>query len=250
MRIAIFSDIHSNIEALSVFREDVKQQGVDKMICLGDVIGYGANPNECCEIVRDLAEVTLLGNHDTATLGLMSTEYYYESAQLAIDWTRSELKRENLEWLASCPYSTVVPEADAGFFHGAPFLPSNFYYVITNQHAQTLGSQDFFEKLRNVTFIGHAHMTRMFEFSADKAVEFHGDHLPNGGEANGSKFVINVGSVGQPRDRDPRGCYVVFDSEKRSVEFRRFEYDIKTAANKIMATPLDPEFGKRLYEGR
>lgn len=250
MRIAIFSDIHSNLEALTKFHEDVKQQSVDKMICLGDVIGYGANPNECCEIVQELAEVSLLGNHDTATLGLMSTEYYYESAQLAIDWTRTELSGRNMEWLAGCPYSTTVPDADAGFFHGAPFLPSNFYYVITNQHAQTLGSQDFFEKLRNVTFIGHAHMTRMFEFSGDRSIEFHGEKLPMGADDRKTKFVINVGSVGQPRDRDPRGCYVVFDSEDRSVEFRRFEYDIKAAANKIMATPLDPEFAKRLFEGR
>jgi len=248
MRIAIFSDIHSNLEALERFREDLDGVGADRVVCLGDVVGYGANPNECCEIVRDTAEVTLLGNHDTAVLGLMSTEYYYESAQFAISWTRHELTPANLSWLSRFPYSYAMPDAKAGFFHGAPFLPSNFYYVITRQHAQTLGSQDFFQKLQRVTFIGHAHMTRVFQFDQKKATEFRDDQLPT--RDDGTKFIVNVGSVGQPRDRDPRGCYVLYDSESGAVEFRRFEYDIKAAADKILRTPLDPEFGKRLFEGR
>jgi predicted phosphodiesterase len=248
MRIAVFSDIHSNLEAMQRFLDDLSRQRIDRVICLGDVVGYGASPNECCDLVRQTAEVTLLGNHDTAVLGLMSTEYYYETAQFAIDWTRNALSDENLAWMSRLPYSYSLSEADASFFHGAPFLPSNFYYVITRQHAQTLGSQDFFAKLHRVTFIGHAHMTRMFQFNAKKAVEFKGEKLPD--DDDGTKVVVNVGSVGQPRDRDPRGCYVVYDTEVGSIEFRRFEYDIKAAADRILQTPLDPEFAKRLFEGR
>jgi diadenosine tetraphosphatase ApaH/serine/threonine PP2A family protein phosphatase len=248
MRIAVFSDIHSNLEALTRFQEDLAVTRPDRLVCLGDVVGYGANPHECCEAVKGLAEVSLLGNHDTAILGLMTTEYYYESAQFAIEWTREQMSREDQLWLLSCPYTYSLPDLDLGFFHGAPFLPSNFYYVITRQHAQTLGTQDFFPKLRRVTFIGHAHMTRMFQFDEKKSVEWKGDTLPR--NVDGSKFIINVGSVGQPRDRDPRGCYVLYDTESGRVEFRRFEYDIKTAADKILQTPLDPEFGKRLYEGK
>jgi diadenosine tetraphosphatase ApaH/serine/threonine PP2A family protein phosphatase len=248
MRLAIFSDIHSNIEALSRFIEDVKEASPDRLVCLGDVIGYGANPNECCEQVRELAEVTLLGNHDTAVLGLMSTEYYYESARNAIEWTRSQLSANHMAWLARMPYTYAINELSVGFYHGAPFLPSNFYYVINRQHAQTLGSEDFFVKLKRVTFIGHAHMTRMFQFNEKKATEFKGDLIPP--DDQGIKYVVNVGSVGQPRDRDPRGCYVLYDTDTGHLTFRRFEYDIETAASKIYKTPLDSEFGKRLYEGR
>ena len=124
MKTAIITDIHSNIEALTVVLDDIDRQGYDRIICLGDVVGYGADPNACCDVIRERNILTLLGNHDAAVTGAMDESYYYQGARNAIQWTRDKLTEENYRWLYSLPYTYV--EEDVGFFHSAPVMPSGF----------------------------------------------------------------------------------------------------------------------------
>ena len=124
MKIGIISDIHSNIEALDVAFKWLDSQKVDEVICLGDVVGYGPSPNECCELIKKNCSATLLGNHDAAVIGAMSTEFYYDAARLAIQWTRRQLSSANLEWLYKLPYTYRNTEWRASFFHSLRFAPA------------------------------------------------------------------------------------------------------------------------------
>lgn len=242
MRTVIISDVHANIEALQAVLEHADKGGYDEIVCLGDVVGYGASPDECCDALRDSGVVTLLGNHDAAVTGAMDEAYYYEGARQVLRWTRDHISDENYRWLYGLPYTRMTKEL--GFFHSAPIMPSGFFYVVQLAEAQT--HAQIIERLKPVNFIGHAHLTLAFQIGPKKvkAVQV-GDVKPNGD----SRFIVNVGSVGQPRDRDPRACYAMWDSDTGSLEFRRVEYDIESAAAKILAAGLDDKFAKRLYLG-
>jgi len=242
MRIAIISDIHSNLEALKAVLRSIKNQGADRIVCLGDVVGYGADPDECCSLVRENADFTLLGNHDAAVTGAMDEGFYYDSARFVIRWTRNVLSDDNYKWLYSLPYTKI--EGEIGFFHGAPIMPSGFFYVVQTQEAQA--HCQVFSRLMPINFIGHAHLTHIFQISQKKAKPTTASQVTLAPE---TKFIVNCGSVGQPRDKDPRACYVLWDSDALTVDFVRVEYDIDTAAKKIVSAGLDEKFAKRLYLG-
>ena len=244
MRYGIISDIHANLEALEVALEWLREEGVDEVICLGDVVGYGADPNECCRLTRETASVTLLGNHDAAVIGAMSTEYYYDAARDAIAWTRRQLDEENLRWLYSLPYSNVRANDDLGFFHSAPIVPSGFFYVVRKEDALT--HTRIYDRLMRVTFIGHSHLTKAFRLTRDKAKDISGKAMVVDGE---SKLIINVGSVGQPRDHNPLGCAGIYDTETGEFVHHRFDYDRGRTAEKIKKAGLEPRFGERLFQG-
>jgi len=244
MRYGIISDIHANQEALEVALEWLREEGVDEVICLGDVVGYGADPNECCRLVRETASVTLLGNHDAAVIGAMSTEYYYDAARDAIAWTRRQLDEENLRWLYSLPYSNVRTKDDLGFFHSAPIVPSGYFYVVRKEDALT--HTRIYDRLMRVTLIGHSHLTKAFRLTRDKAKDISGKALVADGE---SKLIINVGSVGQPRDHNPLGCVGLYDTETSEFLHHRFDYDRGRTAEKIKKAGLESRFGERLFQG-
>lgn len=242
MKTAIISDIHANYEALvSVFAE-IDRIGVDRTICLGDVVGYGASPNECADLVRSRCAVTLLGNHDAAVTGAMDVAYYYQNARDAIEWTRGQLNDRNYEWLYALPYSWH--DGDLGFYHAAPIMPSGFFYVVQESEAQP--HVEILSRLRKINFIGHAHLTLVFAITDNEPVEVVPAQVTPDAPA---KFIVNVGSVGQPRDRDPRACFAIWDSDARKLEFIRVEYDIESAATRILDAGLDEKFAKRLIAG-
>ena len=242
MRIAIISDIHANLEALEAVLARIEGEHVDQIACLGDVVGYGASPDECCSLVREKCRFTLLGNHDAAVTGAMDEAYYYDAAKVALRWTREHLNEANYKWLYGLPYTRL--DGDLGFYHSAPIMPSGFFYVVQTSEAQTHGQ--IFERLRSISFIGHAHLTTIFGLTPRKVKSCDAKQVSLKDEM---RFIANVGSVGQPRDRDPRACFAVWDSGENRFQHIRVEYDIETAATKILAAGLDEKFAKRLYLG-
>lgn len=242
MRVAILSDIHANLEALQAVLKVVKSYSPDMTVCLGDVVGYGADPNPCCELIREHCAFCLLGNHDAAIIGAMDEAFYYAAARHVLRWTRDNLTDENYRWLYGLPYSRI--DGDLAYFHSAPIMPSGFFYVVQNSEAQT--HVQIFDRLRPLSFIGHAHLTMIFQLTAKKAKRAEPKHVVLREDV---KFIINVGSVGQPRDRDPRACFCLWDSEAESLEYVRVEYDIESAARKIVKAGLDEKFAKRLFVG-
>ncbi len=243
MRIGIISDIHSNLEALEAVLRSVEDQHVDRVVCLGDVVGYGASVNECCALVRKVSEVTLLGNHDAAVAGRMDYSFYYDAARHALDWTASRIEPDHLAWLQSLPYTHRIEEV--GFSHGSPVGPENYDYVFAAEQARELVPH--LGELADVTFIGHSHLCKAFALHA--AGEVHDVGARRFGLRRGYKYIVSVGSVGQPRDYDNRAGFVVYDAGERVVEFHRVPYDVEAAAQKIFDADLAINFGRRLFLG-
>lgn len=242
MRIAIISDIHSNLEALTEVLRFAEHQRVDRMVSLGDIVGYGASPNPCCDLVRQNTEITLLGNHDAAVAGRMDYSFYYPGARQALDWSASVITDENLGWLKSLPYTYRI--GDVGFSHGSPIEPKAYEYIFALEQAREL--MPHVEELPEVTFIGHSHLCKAFALGNGEVNDVVAQKF---GIRRGYKYIISVGSVGQPRDYDHRACFVICDTDARTVEYLRVEYDIDTAAKKIFDAQLFSNFGKRLFLG-
>ncbi len=242
MRLAIFSDIHANLPAMESFVERVRALGIDGCVCLGDVVGYGASPNECCQIVREVSSVTLLGNHDAAVIGVMDTDFYYPAAKHVLYWTRTTLDAENLRWLYALPYTYRME--NILFFHAAPIMPSGFFYVVREDDARA--HTRVFDQLAALNFIGHSHLTAQYRLSAQGVTDLTGNEIRI---EPGYKYLINVGSVGQPRDRNPNGCFGVLDTKAGRYWTERFEYDVEGAAKRIRAAGLDDKFADRLFSG-
>jgi diadenosine tetraphosphatase ApaH/serine/threonine PP2A family protein phosphatase len=243
MRIGILSDIHSNLEALNAALAVIDRERPELVICLGDVVGYGASVNECCELIRSRAAVTLLGNHDAAVAGRMDYSFYYDAARHALDWTASRIDPSHLEWLRTLPYTHQLE--GICFSHGSPIEPQAYDYVFALEQARELVPHT--RKLAPITFVGHSHLCKTFA-------------LAPGGDVSevtstrfvlrkGYKYVVSVGSVGQPRDGDSRACLVIYDDQKHEVAFHRVAYDIETSAQKIFDADLALNFGKRLFLG-
>lgn len=242
MRIGIFSDVHSNIEALTVVAEFYETQSIDMYVCLGDVVGYGANPNACCDIVRELATHTVLGNHDAAVCGRMDYGYYYEAARNALDWHRGQINDDNYAWLRTLTYR--ADDEGFTFCHGSPRNLEEFDYIFTPAQAETLLEE--WDNIGRVVFIGHSHLTKAFSLHHDGVAEIKPPvlHLEEG-----RKYVVTVGSVGQPRDNNNRACCTVFDTDDDTITYHRLRYDIRSAARKIFSSDLSSDFAKRLYFG-
>ncbi|MEC7522347.1 MAG: metallophosphoesterase family protein [Myxococcota bacterium] len=250
MRLGIFSDVHANIEALSAVMEAYRSESIDEFYCLGDVVGYGASPNECADIIRNQAKVTILGNHDAAVAGRMDYSYYYEAARHALDLHARRLKPENMKWLETLPYRHDLEDHGVTLCHGSPVRLEEFEYIFAPEQAREC--LPILDDLGDITFIGHSHLCKVFALRAPGAggpgeVE----ELParKFQLKDGYKYIVSVGSVGQPRDYDNRASYTIFDTETREFEFKRVEYDIEAAAMKIFEGELERNFGHRLFIG-
>jgi predicted phosphodiesterase len=251
VRQALISDIHSNLEALQAVLADIGTQGIDEIICLGDVVGYGPNPNECVEIVSRKAKLTILGNHDQATL--FHPDGFNPVALRAIDWTRDQLDTGstqvvNRRWdfLSELPRSHQQDKYL--FVHGSPRDPTN-EYVFPETIYDKNKMESMFQKVPQYCFQGHTHMPGVFTpdlefFSPAKCNAV----FPLGKE----KLMVNVGSVGQPRDEDNRACYAILDHVAKKIFFRRVPYDFEATIKKIYAAgdELDNMLGDRLRTGR
>ena len=244
MRFGIFSDVHANIEALSAVMEALRQERVDRYYCLGDVVGYGASPNECADIVRRVAEVTILGNHDAAVAGRMDYSYYYEAARQALDTHANQLTPDNMAWLKSLPYKHELNDVGLHLCHGSPLRIEEFEYIFAPEQArECLG---MWADLGDLTLIGHSHLCKVFALTPTSVEE-----LPSVDfklEKN-RKYIVSVGSVGQPRDYDNRASFTIYDSDEKKFYFKRIEYDIESAAEKVLKAKLERNFAHRLYIG-
>jgi predicted phosphodiesterase len=244
MRLGILSDIHANVEALSAVLEAFRHESIDVFYCLGDTVGYGGSPNECCDLVREVARVTIVGNHDAAVAGRMEYSYYYEAARHALDVHASMLSPENMTWLKTLPYENRLDEIDVLLCHGSPVRLEEFEYIFAPEQAREC--LPIWDKLGHITLIGHSHLCKVFALTKSSveelpAVDF--DLLPE------KKYIVSVGSVGQPRDFDNRASYTVYDSDKKRFEFKRVEYDIELAADKVLRVRLEKNFAHRLFIG-
>lgn len=249
-RTAILSDIHGNLAALEAVLEDVRTQVVDEIICLGDVVGYGPRPRECLDKTMEFA-FTVLGNHDSSAI--FDPEGFNSTAERAIFWTREQLHtadtpalcRRRLEFICKMP--RVVQRDAQLFVHGSPRGPTT-EYVFPEDTQNPRKMDKLFSLVTRVCFQGHTHVPGIFTSenrfirSSDVSERF---RLFD----NVAKWMVNVGSVGQPRDGDPRSCYVIWDDN--TVTFRRIPYDIEQTVREIEAEPeLDDMLGYRLREGR
>jgi diadenosine tetraphosphatase ApaH/serine/threonine PP2A family protein phosphatase len=244
MRLGIFSDVHANIEALSAVMDAYDGESIDRYYCIGDVVGYGASPNECCNIIRERAEVTILGNHDAAVAGRMDYSYYYEAARNALDMHASVLTEGNMKWLKSLPYKFELNDLGVHLCHGSPLRLEEFEYIFAPEQARECLT--IWDDLGDLTLIGHSHLCKVFALKMGEVEELPPKRFTM---REGYKYIVSVGSVGQPRDYDNRASYTVFDTETRDFEFKRVEYDIESAASKIFEENLERNFGHRLFIG-
>ena len=231
MKVGIISDIHSNLHALEAVEKKLREYNVEEVWCLGDVVGYGAFPNECVDWVKKNCKYVILGNHEFAVLGITSTQDMNPYARKAIEWTKDTLKKECMEFLEGCPVQEITQYCQ--LVHDTPVLPGSGEYILTEEDAYFA----MLKQMRPVCFFGHTHVPKVYKFSASTANEIRMNPLSISGE----RLLINPGSVGQPRDRDPRASFGVLDLDDEVYEQVRVEYDFKKAARAILDAGL-PEF--------
>ncbi|MEM9587861.1 MAG: metallophosphoesterase family protein, partial [Planctomycetota bacterium] len=246
------SDIHGNLEALLAVLDDIQSVGVDEIYCLGDIIGYGPNPCECLDNVIRHAGKTILGNHDQAAL--FDPDGFNPMALQAIYWTRDQLDngpgssaQVNKRWdfLGELPRS--VDDGEFKFVHGSPRDPTN-EYVFPEHVFDTRKMEILFGKVDQFCFMGHTHLPGVFTTECEFVSPEECDYTY---QFEASKCLVNVGSVGQPRDDDSRACYTILDKEARAITFRRIEYDVEKTSQKIYDIPdLPNSLGDRLKHGR
>ncbi|OYV05269.1 MAG: metallophosphatase family protein [Verrucomicrobiales bacterium VVV1] len=240
MRIALFGDIHANLEALESVLADAAAQGVTDYVCTGDVVGYNADPGACLEIVREMDCPTVKGNHDEDASGTHSLDSMNPIAAAALEWTRSQLSDEQRQWLRRLRMVRQV--SDFTVVHSTLDQPSNWNYVTNRFDAMANFSYQFTQ----VCFNGHTHVPRVY-VKTDKVQEIPADSILI---EDGAKYFINIGSVGQPRDGDWRAAYAIYDTAQKLVTIRRVEYDVATTQKKILDAGLPPMLAERIAEGR
>ena len=240
MRYGIISDIHSNLEALDAVIEALEDHGVDAYLSTGDIVGYGADPVACVERVRDLGTTVVGGNHDWAVAEKLSIDYFNAYAREAIYWTQERLSEAHLRYLRELPLTKRVEEIT--LVHGTLFEPSNFDYLLTSYDAHlSLQVQE-----TKLCLVGHSHVP--ITFVLDGTVTFTFESETNLSDV--TKAIVNPGSVGQPRDDDPRASYGVYDTGTRTISIERVDYDIEGATSKILRAGLPEVLAERLWLGR
>jgi diadenosine tetraphosphatase ApaH/serine/threonine PP2A family protein phosphatase len=240
VRYGVIGDIHGNLEALQAVLAELEAAGVDQVLCVGDVVGYGADPQECLHLVEERCSGLVGGNHDVAATGQNSLDLFNPYARRALEWTVDHLSAEAHATLARLPLTAQMN----GFalVHSSFFAPERFDYIFAPSQARVC----FLKQEAPLAFFGHTHIPIAF---------FHTDPVTFSEEVEltvdpETKTLVNVGSVGQPRDEDARACYVLYDSETRTVSIRRVTYDIERAAKRITDAGLPEILAERLFLGR
>lgn len=250
MKRALISDIHSNLEGLEAVLADIRMQGVDEIYCLGDIIGYGPNPRECIDLIAANCKLTILGNHDQGAL--FDPEGFNSGAERAIFWTREQLESatgdaaanaRRWDFLGNLPRSQR--EDGLLFVHGSSRNPLNEYVFPEDVH-HPKKMEKLFSLVERLCFQGHTHVPGVF---TPDGVFHRPDQIDYKFRFTDGKAMVNVGSVGQPRDRDPRSCYVILEDDL--LTYRRVEYPMERTIEKIYAIPeLDNFLGDRLRQGQ
>ena len=238
---AVLGDIHGNIDALNAVVADAKKRGVTDFVSVGEIVGYNACPVECIEIVRDLGCMTVRGNHDHDCSYDESLDDFQPLAASVIAWTRRQLNEECVKWLHDLPYS----KSFGGFMivHSTLDMPENWGYVF-----DTLAAEAHFNyQTLSLCFHGHTHVPMIYKKEHDTIMRVEPCKVK---VAFGPKYFINVGSVGQPRNNDPRSTYVIYSTKTREVEFVRVEYDVDKAIDRNRKAGLPDRLSLRLKQGR
>ena len=245
MRYAIFGDIHGNLDALNTVLENIEKEKPDGYICVGDIVGYGANPNECIERVRALNNCHIVaGNHDLAASGVLNIEFFNDYAKKAITWTTSRLSREEINFLGRLKMARRFDNITA--VHSNIYLPELFCYIQSGFDLH----MGFINLENSLCFVGHSHVPVIFSLNKgmisiipETTVEF---------DFNTTKAFINIGSVGQPRDNNPKAGYAIYTEHKNkgSLELRRVDYPVEKAMDKILSAGLPPILAERLKYGQ
>jgi diadenosine tetraphosphatase ApaH/serine/threonine PP2A family protein phosphatase len=240
MLYAIFSDIHGNLEALETCLAHADTKQPDASVCLGDFVGYGAAPNECIATMRARIEVAVAGNHDLAACGRIKLGYFNPDAAHAARWTMETLTPEHMAYLKALPYS--VEWRGLRLVHSSPAQPEEWNYVLSPNDA----AFEMEACVEDVCLIGHSHYPGTFELAGSQ-VRYTRDAIVNA--VRGRRYLVNVPSVGQPRDGDPRAGYLLFDSDSLRFEHVRLEYDIAAAMKRIRDAGLPAFLAERLQWG-
>lgn len=251
-RIAVISDIHANLHALCAVSEDFRAQQCSEVVCLGDIVGYGAYPVECMEYIRSLECPVVKGNHDEEVLRVNQCRMN-SVARTALKWTRDQLNEEQAAWLGRLQYQRMV-NSSFTIVHSSLDFPKAWNYVFNVNDAKTHFSRQF----ASLCFHGHTHDPKVFVCDADNIVyedvmfqeAMYRDGVSEIALQDGFKYFINVGAVGQPRDRDVRACYVIYDTDARTVTFRRVPYDVEAACQAIRYVGLPEYLAERLGKGQ
>lgn len=240
MRYGIFSDIHGNLEAFEAVRAALSKESIDQYISPGDIVGYGADPSQCVSIIQELSCGVVAGNHDWAVGGLFDPLNLNEAAREAVLWTEAVLSWEEIGYLKSL--ELTIEQDSLLAVHGSLNSPADFSYIRNERDTQaTFKLMD-----KPLCFIGHTHVPAIFQLTKEGVKRKKGHKVKVTGA---DKYIVNVGSVGQPRDGDPRASYAVYDDEKNTVEIKRVKYDIETAQDKILKTGLPDILAYRLSTG-
>jgi predicted phosphodiesterase len=249
MRLAIVSDIHANLPAFEAVLEDIAATESDEIWCLGDVVGYGADPNRCAELAAERCDLCLVGNHDLAVLGALDISSFSPAAAAAVEWTRENASPPTISFLERLEPATT--ERHLALYHASPRDPVWEYVLWPDQAAECMRGQ-----AERVSLIGHSHVALYFSLADGPEAP-----VPNearGGQAGAGtrldlrrdRWLINPGSVGQPRDGDPRAAWLLLDTAGWSATYHRVDYEIDRAAEAIAATDLPGHLGRRLYLGQ
>jgi len=243
MRFGILGDIHGNREALTAVVDAMRAEGIDEWVQVGDIVGYGPEPSACIDIVRDLGCVVCMGNHDAAVLGILDTAYFNNFARAAIHWTRGQLRQSDLDYLRSL--QLVVQRPLYTVVHGTLHMPDQFGYVVSSVEARdSLQLQQTF-----MCFVGHSHVPAIYMQRAQGQLDVVFQSEAEVSVANHARVLMNVGSVGQPRDEDPRATYAIYDSTTKIAAIRRVKYDIAGVQRKLRQAGLPEMLAHRLSLG-
>jgi len=247
VRLAIISDIHSNLPALETVLEACDNADVEQIWCLGDVVGYGAQPDECARVVSERCELSLVGNHDLAVLGELEISAFSPAAAAAVEWTQSNSTSETLDFLRRLEPSDETREV--GLYHASPRDPVWEYVLWIDQAAECIELQS-----ARVSLIGHSHVALFFVspdgMEGESSVR--GSHAEAGTKLDLStgRWLVNPGSVGQPRDGDPRAAWLELDTNEWTATYHRLDYEIDRAAAAINDAHLPDQLARRLYVGQ
>jgi predicted phosphodiesterase len=242
LRIALLSDVHGNLPAFRAVLDDVREAGADQTWCLGDLVGYGAQPDECVTLASEASDVCLVGNHDLVVLEKLDVSTFSFNAALAAQWTQENIGAEALDFMNGLEPANT--EQEIGLFHASPRDPVWEYVLSTLQADACIDAMD-----SRVGAIGHSHVALFFTRSDDGTLR--GEQAPAGTELDISegRWLINPGGVGQPRDGDPRAAWVLLDLGSWTAQWRRVEYPIAEAAQAIERAGLPQPLADRLYRG-
>ncbi len=240
MRVAIISDVHANLDALRAVLDDIDRRAVDACVCLGDNVGYGAEPRACLDLIFESCKSVLAGNHDLAAAGQIADSRFATIARDAVAYSRRMLTREQRSKLALLPKEETF--ADCLLVHASPTNPADYPYI-----RQADAARDAFDsRAFKLALYGHTHLPLVFHDDGERVTL---SMKPRVELIRADRYLCNVGSVGQPRDQDPRACYAIHDSSAHSIEFHRVEYDVEAASSRIRAAGLPEQLGTRLLVG-